>query len=73
MRAVRPVSPKDAGHECEHGCASLADMRRHHGSPFAFAQAVERAADDLFCSTEEAERAVARYRFEWMKVEGGKP
>ena len=66
------VSPKEAGHECEFGCETLADMRRHHGSPFAFEQAVNRAADDLFCTTEEADRSAAKYRFEWMKVESGK-
>ena len=49
-------------------CTSLDEMRARHGSPFAFARAVERAADNLEVTTQEASDAAAKYRATWQRM-----
>lgn len=43
-------------------------MRSVHGTPSEFAEAVNNAADDLFCTTSEAEEAIRKYRAEWAEA-----
>lgn len=41
------------------------ELRETSGTPAEFAAAVNKAADDLFCTTEEASAAILKYRREY--------
>jgi hypothetical protein len=48
-------------------CASQAEQRELHGKPMDFERAVWRCWSDGFCTTEEAEAAIARYKLAWAR------
>ena len=50
------------------GQARIKEMRRVSGTPAEFAEAVDRAADQLWITTEEAEAAKEKYRREWEEA-----
>jgi hypothetical protein len=54
-------------HNCSRNppCADREQMRDEHGSPFMFQRAVTQAADDGYCSYEQAEAASGAYRCAW--------
>jgi hypothetical protein len=41
------------------------ELRQKHGTPAEFEAAVIRAANDLFCTDDEARAAIAKYRAEY--------
>jgi hypothetical protein len=43
-------------------------LNEAHGTPEQFAIAVNAAADDLMCTTAEAEAAIERYRRDWAEA-----
>ncbi len=47
------------------------ELRAEHGTPDEFAAVVNQAADDLFCTTEEANAAIAKYRVEYAVAPSG--
>ena len=48
-------------------CVGHVEMRERHGSPFMFQQAAIRAADDGYCTDEEAELSANEYRAAWER------
>ena len=51
---------------CEHGCTNRAEMKKHHGTPPEFEEAVWNALGEI--SVSEATRAVMKYRAEWAEA-----
>ncbi len=47
------------------------ELRAKHGTPDDFAAAVNQAADDLFCTTDEANAAITKYRAEYEAAPSG--
>jgi hypothetical protein len=41
------------------------ELRKKHGTPAEFEAAVMKAANDLFCTDEEARVAIAKYRAQY--------
>jgi hypothetical protein len=50
-----------------------AELTAAHGTPDQFAEAVNKAADQLFCTTDEANAAIAKYREEWNTAPAAYP
>lgn len=44
---------------------TIEQLREKSGTPEEFAAACNRACDDLFCTTEERDAAIAKYSAEW--------
>ena len=53
---------------CSFGCRSREEMRRQHGDPDRFLDALTRAFHAGDISFDEAERANLRYREEWHEA-----
>lgn len=56
---------------CRAGChqnPTRQELERNHGTPETFAEAVWRACDDLFLTTDEAIAGIKTYRLEWAEA-----
>lgn len=46
---------------CKKNCKTKSEMRATHGTPREFAEAANRAADQVMCTTAECNAAIKRY------------
>ena len=68
MKRVKGRSLRPAVCSCSRGCRSREEMRKRHGTPAEFLEALGNAFEDGFISWDEAERANLGYRAEWHEA-----